>query len=86
MSAVEQLKVQLHQVSTDASQAAGGLAGFETSFSESIAQVQALIAGTATHADRDITELLDAASQAVKHAVDSLQTAAHGCADYANQI
>lgn len=86
MSAVQQLKMQLHQVSMDANRAACGLAGFQHSYTQSSAQVQALIAGSATSADRDISELLDAASRAVGQAVEALQIAARGCASYANQI
>jgi len=40
----------------------------------------------ATGADRDISEVLDAASRAVGQAVEALQIAAAGCASYANQI
>lgn len=86
MSEIQQLKVQLHQVSSDARQAAGGLAGFKTKFSQSSAHVQALIAGTATGADRDISELLNAATKALDHAVQSLEIAASGCRTYAEQI
>ena len=86
MSAVQQLKEQLHQISSDANRAAGSLAGFQNSFGQKGAQVQALIAGSATRADRDIAELLDAAGKAVGQAVEQLQIAAAGCASYANQI
>jgi hypothetical protein len=86
MSAVQQLKMQLHQVSTDANRAAGGLAGFQNSFTQSSAQVQALIAGSATSADRDISQLLEAAGRGVGQAVEALQIASSGCANYANQI
>jgi uncharacterized phage infection (PIP) family protein YhgE len=86
MSDVQQLKVQLHQVSAEAKQAAGGLAGFKTRFSQSSAQVQSLIAGSATGADRDISELLAAAGKALDHAVQSLEIAANGCRSYAEQI
>lgn len=86
MSAIQQLKEQLHQISTEANRAAGGLAGFQQGFSQKGMQVQALIAGTATSTDRDIIELLDAAGRAVGEAVEALQQAAAGCASYANQI
>jgi hypothetical protein len=86
MSAVQQLKMQLHQVSMDANRAAGGLAGFQNSFTKSSAQVQALIAGSATSADRDISQLLEAAGRAVGQAVEALRIASSGCANYANQI
>jgi hypothetical protein len=86
MSAVTQVKEQLHHLSLEANRAAGSLGGFRNNFGQSTAQVQALIAGTATGADREISEVLNAASQAVGQAVEALQIAAAGCARYANQI
>jgi len=44
MSAVTQLKEQLHHLSMESKQAAGGLGGFQNRFGQSSAQVQALIA------------------------------------------
>jgi hypothetical protein len=55
-------------------------------FSQTGAQVQALIAGSATGADRDISELLDAAGRSLEQAVESLQIAAQGCRNYADHI
>lgn len=86
MSVVQQLKEQLHHISMEANRAAGSLGGFQNNFGQSTAQVQALIAGSATGTDRDICQLLDAASKAVGDAVQTLQIAAAGCASYANQI
>ncbi|WP_350277546.1 hypothetical protein [Kribbella sp. HUAS MG21] len=86
MSVVQQLKEQLHHMSTEANRAAGSLGGFQSNFARSSAQVQALIAGSATRTDREISELLDAAGKAVGDAVQALQIAASGCASYANQI
>ncbi|WBQ03227.1 hypothetical protein [Kribbella sp. CA-293567] len=86
MSDVQRLKEQLHQVASEAKQASGGLAGFKLRFAQHTAQVESLIAGTSTRADRDIAEVLDAAGKAVDQAVEALQIAAAGCANYANQI
>jgi len=86
MSDITRLKEQLHHVSTEARQAAGGLGGFQNKFGQSSAQVQALIAGSATGADRQISEVLDAAGRAVGQAIEALQIASAGCANYANQI
>ncbi|GAB3953207.1 hypothetical protein GCM10029976_092940 [Kribbella albertanoniae] len=86
MSEIQLLKAQLHQVSNDARTAAGGLAGFKTKFTQSSAHVQALIAGTATGTDRDISALLDAAGKALDHAVQALEVASSGCRTYADQI
>lgn len=86
MSAVTQLKEQLHHLSMESKQAAGGLGGFQNRFGQSSAQVQALIAGSATGADRQISEVLDAAGRAVGQAIEALEVASAGCANYANQI
>jgi hypothetical protein len=86
MSDIMRLKEQLHHVSTEARQAAGGLGGFQQRFGQSTAQVQALIAGSATGVDRDIAQILDAASKSVGQAIQALEMAAAGCANYANQI
>lgn len=86
MSAVTQLKEQLHHLSMESKQAAGGLGGFQNRFGQSNAQVQALIAGSATGADRQISEVLDAAGRAVKQAIEALEIASAGCVNYANQI
>lgn len=86
MSEIMQLKEQLHHVAMEANQAAGGLGGFQNKFSQSSQQVQALIAGSATGADRQISEVLNAASNAVGQAIEALQIASAGCANYASQI
>ena len=86
MSAVSQLKEQLHHLSMESRQAAGGLAGFQNRFGQSSAQVHALIAGSATGADRQISEVLVAAGRAVGQAIEALEIASAGCANYANQI
>lgn len=86
MSDVERLKIELHQVGTEAKQAAGSLAGFKLAFTQHAAQVEALIAGTATGVDREIAEILDAATKAVDSAVEALEFAATGCTTYADQL
>lgn len=86
MSNVTQLKEQLHHVSREAKQAAGGLGSFQNKFGQSSAQIQALIAGSATGTDRQISEVLEAAGRAVGQAIEALQIASAGCANYANQI
>ncbi|MGC4944362.1 hypothetical protein [Kribbella sp. DT2] len=86
MSDVQRLKAELYQLMTDAQQGAGSLGGFKQKFGQTSAHVQALIAGSATGADRDISELLDAAGRSLQQAMDSLQIAAQGCRSYADQI
>jgi hypothetical protein len=55
-------------------------------FGEQSAEVQKLIAGSVTNVDRDIAELLDAASKSVEEALQALLVAAAGCKSYADQI
>jgi hypothetical protein len=86
MSVVEQLRGQLHAVAQDADQGAASLGGFQNKFSHASQQVLALIQGSATGADRDIAEVLDAASKSLASAVESLQIASHRCGQYAQQI
>ncbi|GAA1161123.1 hypothetical protein GCM10009630_69280 [Kribbella jejuensis] len=86
MSQVQQLKGQLYQVATEATQGAASLGGFKMRFGQSAVQVLALIQGSATNADADISQLLDAAGRAVEQASEALQIAAHGCKNYADQI
>ncbi len=86
MSDVQRLKEQLHQVSFEARQAAGGLTAFKIKFLQHSAQVESLIAGTATGVDRDISEILDAAGRAVEEAAEALEIASAGCKNYADQI
>jgi hypothetical protein len=86
MSDVQRLKTHLYQLMTEAQQGAGSLGGFRQKFGQTSSQVQALIAGSATGADRDISQLLDAASRSLEQAAESLQIAAHGCRSYADQI
>jgi hypothetical protein len=86
MSQVQQLKGQLYQVASEAKQGAGSLGGFKQRFGQSSAQVLALIQGSATNADTEISQLLDAAGKAVEQASVALQIAAHSCQSYADQI
>jgi hypothetical protein len=86
MSDIQRLKAELYQLMTEAQQGAGSLGGFRQRFGQTSAQVQALIAGSATGADRDIAELLDTAGRSLEQAAESLQMAAQGCRSYADQI
>jgi hypothetical protein len=86
VSDVERLKEQLHQVALEAKQAAGGLAAFRLKFGQHSEQVQSLIAGTATGVDREIVEVLDAASKAVDEAAQELEGASESCRRYADLI
>jgi hypothetical protein len=86
VSDIQRLKAQLYQLMTEAQQGAGSLGGFRQKFGQTSAQVQSLIAGSATNADKDIAELLDAAGRSLEQAIESLQIAGAGCRSYADQI
>ncbi len=86
MSQVEQMKVQLHGLADQSRQGSASLAGFKQRFEQSSQHVQALIRGSATSADKDITTLLDAAGKSVEHAIQSLSSAEAGCRSYADQL
>jgi hypothetical protein len=86
MSDIQRLKAQLYQLMTEAQQGAGSLGGFRQKFGQTSQQVQALIAGSATGADRDIATVLDAACKSIDNAVEALQIAGAGCRSYADQI
>lgn len=86
MSEIERLRLELHQIGGSAKQAAGGLSGFKMEFAQHSAQVEALIAGTSTGADKTIAQVLDVAGKAVDAAVEALASAAQTCSSYADQI
>jgi len=86
MSQVEQMKMQLHGLADQSRQGAASLAGFKQRFEQSSQEVQALIRGSATGADRDISTVLEAAGKSVEQAVQALQIAEAGCRSYADQI
>lgn len=85
MSQLNQLKQQLHQVASQSQQTAASIQQFEQKFSRSIAEVQGLIGGTATKADKQIIDVLQDASKAVKAATESLRAAASTAQKYASQ-
>jgi hypothetical protein len=86
MSKVTQLKSELQSVAQEARQTAGNIEAFDAKFSKAISEVQGLIGGTATKADKQIMEVLTSASKAVKAAAESLRAAAKTAQDYGNSI
>jgi hypothetical protein len=72
MSDVTRLKQQLHPLSSDSRQAAGGLAGFRSKLAQQGAVVQSLIAGTARGTDKEIAQIVGFAPKAVDQAVGAL--------------
>lgn len=86
MSVLNQLKEQLYSVSHDSNQGAASLGHFGLKFGQAVQQVTALIEGSATGADDDITAALTSAKDSLSSAVVSLQLAAQKCKYYADQI
>jgi hypothetical protein len=86
MSDVMRLKQQLHQLSSDSRQAAGGMAGFKSKLAQQGAMVQSLIAGTATGTDHEIAQVVGAAAKAVDQAVEALHVVSARCRSYADQV
>jgi uncharacterized phage infection (PIP) family protein YhgE len=86
MSDVMRLKQQLHQLSSDSRQAAGGMAGFKSKLAQQGAMVQSLIAGTATGTDKEIAQIVAAATKAVDQAVDALHVVSARCKTYADGV
>ena len=85
MSDITRLKEQLHHVALEANQVAGGLGSFQNKFGQS-SPSPSPDRRARTGADRQISEVLDAAGRAVGQAIEALQIASAGCANYANQI
>lgn len=86
MSQLSQLKSQMHAVAGDAKRASGELSAFDSKFSKATNQVESLIGGSATSADKKIIETLNGASKAVKQAVAALEQAASAARGYADSI
>ncbi len=86
MSDVMRLKQSLHQLAGDSRQAAAGLTGYKSKLAQQGAVVQSLIAGTSTGADKEITEMVAAATRAVGQAVEALQVVSARCATYADRV
>jgi putative N-acetylmannosamine-6-phosphate epimerase len=86
VSDVSQLKEQLAALATEADNAGGTVDGFANKFERHIADVEKLIAGTATRADQEVVATLAAARDSAKQAVTALKTAARRTRDYANGL
>ena len=85
MSQLSNLKQQINQVAEDARNTAQGLAAFSSKFSQAIAQIQALIGGTAKGTDKHLISTLQTADKEVKTAVQALQSASKSAKDWAAQ-
>ena len=86
MSDVMRLKQQLHQLSSGSRQTAGGLSGFRSKPAEQGAMVESLIAGTATGTDKEIAQIVAAATKAVDQAVEALHVVSARCTAYADRV
>jgi hypothetical protein len=80
------VRIQFLEVSQDAKRDAGVLAAFAATLSRQRAQVGGLIGGTATGADREIIQILDAAGRSLERATQTLQQAAQACAACADRL
>jgi methyl-accepting chemotaxis protein len=86
MSDLSQLKSQLHAIAGDAQSTSGQIASFQSKFSRAINEVQQRIGGSATGTDKQIIEILQGASKAVKDASEALSSAAKSARGYADSI
>ncbi len=79
MSDIKRLKSHLDDIGRRTQATGGQLQGFIGDFEKKSAQVQALISGTASGADRDIAQILDEAAKSVRKAIDALRLAGDAC-------
>jgi len=82
MSQLGALKSQIEALAAQASGTAGGLEGFKSTFSDSIAAVEATIGGSARGEDKRLIETLKSASDKVEAAAAALRQAASSARSY----
>lgn len=86
MSQLGSVKQQLTSISADAKSTASGLAGFKSKFSQAISQVQATIGGTATGADKEMIQTLQAAEKELDAAITALQQASQSAGKFSASL
>lgn len=86
MSQLSTVKQQLTSISSDAKSTAAGLAGFKSKFSQAINQVQATIGGTASGADKEMIQTLQAAEKQLDAAITALQHASQSASKFAASL
>jgi hypothetical protein len=86
MSDIRRLKEQLHDIQRRTNTTGGHLQGFIKDFEKKSTEVQGLIAGTASGADKDIIQILDAASKSVTAAIGALKMAGDACRKASNSL
>lgn len=86
MSQLSSVKQQLTSISADARSTASGLAGFKSKFSQAISQVQATIGGTASGADKEMIQALQAAEKQLDAAIAALQQASQAASKFAASL
>lgn len=86
MSQLSSVKQQLTSISSDAKSTAAGLAGFKSKFSQAINQVQAAIGGTASGADKEMIQTLQAAEKQLDAAINALQQASQSASRFASSL
>lgn len=86
MSQLSSVKQQLTSISTDAKSTSAGLAGFKSKFSQAVNQVQATIGGTASGADKEMIQTLQAAEKQLDAAIGALQQASQSASKFAASL
>jgi hypothetical protein len=76
----------MHAIASEARSTSGQIGSFQSKFSRSISEVQQRIGGSASGADRQIIDILQAASKAAKSASESLSAAAKSAQRYADSL
>ncbi|MFD6101178.1 hypothetical protein ACFWFQ_00795 [Nocardia salmonicida] len=76
----------MHRLANDAKKVSGEIAAFEAKFSKQISEVQRLIAGTSKRADKEIVEILLAASKSTKGAAATLQQAGNAARSFGDNL
>lgn len=86
MSQLGSVKQQLTSISTDAKSTASGLTGFKSKFSQAINQVSSTIGGTASGADKEMIQTLQAAEKQLDAAISALQQASQSASKFAASL
>lgn len=84
-SSISQIKQMVNQIGQQSTSTAGQLSQLASNLEKNIAAVNSAIGGTASGEDKTMIAAFQQASQAVKNASASLQTAANAAKDWASK-
>lgn len=84
-SSISQIKQMVNQIGQQSTSTAGQLSQLAANLEKNIAAVNSAIGGTASGEDKTMIAAFQQASQAVKNASASLQTAATAAKDWASK-